>query len=164
MRFTTFIKAYKIALSGISNKVKDWHDVYLSTIELPKEDEIIRFIFSDSYNAAAGSLAISAAINTFQVELHKGGLDSVSKMTSHLLSNEILAKEYVKRKERINEAGRFLILLDCILDNFKKFKTDDYINSARIKDIEFNFESDVSKFTINDSFVYTNGIMTMAGD
>jgi hypothetical protein len=160
MKFITFIKAYKIALDGISNRVKDWHNVYLSTIEFPKEDEVLRFIFSDSYNAATGGLAISAALNTFQVELYKGGLGSVY----HLLPNEILAKEYVKRKEQINEAGRFLILLDCILDNFKKFKTDDYINSACIKDIEFNFESDVSKFTINDSFVYTNGIMTMAGD
>lgn len=164
MKFTTFIKAYKIALSGISNKVKDWDNVYLSTIEFPKEDEILRFIFSDSYNASTGSLAISAALSTFQVELYKGGLDPVSEMTHHLLPNEILSKEYVKRKERINEAGRFLILLDCVLDNFKKFKTDDYINSACIKDIEFNFESDVSKFNINDSFIYTNGVMTMAGD
>lgn len=164
MKFTTFIKAYKIALSGISNRVKDWRNVYLSTIEFPKEDETLRFIFSDSYNATTGSLAVSAILNTFQIESYRGGLDSVSEMTSHLLSNEILAKEYIKHKERINEAGRFLILIDCILDNFKKFKTDDYINSALISDIEFNFESDVSKFTINGSFVYTNGVMTMAGD
>ena len=114
MKLTTFIKSYKIALSNINNKVANWKNVYLGDIYFPDNDspDKIVFIFSSGHNMQPGDMGISAAVNTKAVEMMRGGLSTIAEMTYDALDKDVLAREYINRKEKINECGRVMVLLE----------------------------------------------------
>ena len=163
MKLTTFIKSYKIALANINDKVTDWKDVYVGSILLPEKDEnILRFIFSSGYNMQPGDMGISATINISSVEGIKGGLNTIEEMTMQVLDKDILAREYINHGEKINEAGRMMVLLETLLQRIQIMELDRW-ETAEVKSISFNFDKDIAEFEIDDQIIYTNGCLVMFG-
>lgn len=163
MKLTTFIKSYKIALANINDKVADWKDVYVGSILLPEKDEnILRFIFSSGYNMQPGDMGISATINISSVEGIKGGLNTIEEMTMQVLDKDILAREYINHGEKINEAGRMMVLLETLLQRIQIMELDRW-ETAEVKSISFNFDKDIAEFEIDDQIIYTNGCLVMFG-
>ena len=109
MKFTTFIKSYKIAISQINDKVSDWEKVYIGEIIFPNTGNyVIHFIFSSGYNMQPGDLAISVPVNSFNVEQLDGGLNGILQLTNGQYDACTLAREYIDAKEKINDVGRIL--------------------------------------------------------
>ena len=163
MKLTTFTKAYKLALANVGDKVSDWKDVYIGSIIFPDEGEnVLRFIFSSGYNMQPGDMGISAAINLANVEKLKGGLNTIAEMTMDALDKDVLAREYINRGEKINEAGRMMVLLETLLQRLQLMELDRW-ESAEIESIEFNFDKDLAEFDVDDMHIYTNGSLVMFG-
>ena len=163
MKFTTFIKAYKIALSNISGKVSDWKSVYLGDTIFPDDDNMLRFIFTNGYNMQPGDLGISASLDISSVEKFDGGLTTIQQMTMNSLDKDVLAREYINHKEKINEAGRVLVLLETLLLRLQTMYSDTW-ESAEINSLWFNFDKDIAEFNIDNTNVYTNGCLVLFGD
>lgn len=162
MKLTTFIKTYKIALASTTERVSNWNNIYLCEIHFPEDDGKIKFTFSNEYDMKPGAIAISVTIDSFRAESIEGGLKSVSEMMSHILDSNILAREYINHNEKINEAGRMVVLFDTLMQHLK----EDTFNwkDAIIKDVLFNFEDDAAKFLINDKSIITNGCLVLFGN
>jgi len=164
MKLTTFIKAYKIALFNISDKVNEWKGVYIGDIEFPKDNEFkLKFTFSSGYSMQTGDIAISASLNIEHVENLKGGLNTIAQMTTDSLDKDMMAREYINQNEKINEAGRMLVLLETLLSRLQTMKPDKW-ESSIISSVGFNFENDIAEFCIDGSRAYTNGCLLMFGD
>lgn len=164
MKLTTFIKAYKIALFNISEKVIDWKGVYVGGVTFPEDNELkLNFTFTSGYNMQTGDIAISASLNIAHVEMLKGGLSTIAQMTTDSLDKDTMAKEYIKQGEKINEAGRMLVLLETLLSRLRTMKPDAWEDSI-ISSVVFNFDNDTAEFCIDGSRIYTNGCLLMFGD
>ena len=165
MKFTTFIKAYKIALFNVNEKVSSWKNVFLGSIFFPeKDDNTVRFIFTSGYNMQAGDIGISATLNVENIEnLPKGGLSTIAEMTSDALDKDVMAREYINNGEKINEAGRMLVLLEILLSRLQTMEPDTW-ESAEIDSIIFDFDKDIAEFSIDNKRVYTNGSLVLFGD
>lgn len=163
MKFVTFIKAYKIALFNISKNISSWKSVYLNDIIFPTKDDILKFVFTDASNPQLGSMGVSAAINIENVERMNGGLSTINEMTDNILDKDNMAREYVNRSEKINEAGRILVLLETLLSRLQAVEPDTWERSE-ISNLSFNFEDDNAIFSIDNYTVYTNGILVMFGN
>lgn len=165
MKFTTFIKAYKLALFNISEKVSSWKDVFLGNVVFPEnDDKIIKFIFTSGFNMMPGDMGISAALNIESVEnLPKGGLSTIAEMTSGDIDKDVMAREYISKGEKINEAGRVLVLLETLLSRLQTIEPDKW-EYADISSVGFNFDKDTADFNIDGTIVYTNGSLVMFGD
>lgn len=167
MKLTTFIKAYKIALSNINDKVASWKSVYVGSILLPeKNDPRLAFIFSTGHDMQAGELAMSVSLNENSLDRLDNtskGLDSVSEITKNALDKDVLAREYKSRCEKINEAGRFVIVLEVLLDRLKSVEPDSWSDSD-VSEIYFDFNKDLAEFCINGSRVYTDGQLLLLGE
>jgi hypothetical protein len=102
MKLTTFIKAYKIALCNVSEKVSSWKSVFIGGIFFPENDNnTLKFIFTSGYSAQPGDIGISATLNIENVEnLPKGGLSTIAEMTSDAFDNDIMAREYINNGEK----------------------------------------------------------------
>ena len=163
MKLTTFIKSYKIALANINDKVADWKDVYVGSILFPEKDEdILQFIFSNGYNMQPGDTGISATINISRVEDIKGGLNTIEEMTMQVLDKDVLAREYINHAEKINEAGRMMVLIETLLQRLKIMESETW-ESADVKSVLFDFDKDIAEFEIGNKTVYTNGCIVMFG-
>ena len=163
MKLTTFIKSYKIALANINDKVADWKDVYVGSILFPEKDEdVLQFIFSSGYNMQPGDIRISAAVTISRVEGIKGGLNTIEDMTMHILDKDVLAREYINHDEKINEAGRMMVILETLIQRLKIMEQETW-ESADVKSVIFDFDKDIAEFDIDDKTVYTNGCITMFG-
>ena len=163
MKLTTFIKSYKIALANINDKVADWKDVYVASIQFPEKDEdVLQFIFSSGYNMQPGDIAISATISLSRVERIKGGLNTIEDMTMQILDKDVLAREYINHCEKINEAGRMMVILETLLQRLKIMESETW-EHADVKSVLFDFDKDIAEFDIDNSTVYTNGCIVMFG-
>lgn len=158
IKLTTFIKAYKIALSNIFEKVNKWKSVYLGEVHLPGESEYspedrILFIFSSSSTMDPGSQGIQASLSVAAIEGVNGGLDNIT-----------IAKEYINADKEINEAGRMLIALDNLYQTFKNISEED-CNSVNIKSLWFDFDKGLAVFQtdIFKSPVSTDGKLFLIG-
>lgn len=167
MKFTTFIKAYKIALAHITDQVKEWPRVYLGDITFPGEGDVpedqILFVFSSGYAMQSGDVGLTITLDVQAIEKLRGGLDKVTEKARKTLDVHDLAKWYIGQNSKINEAGRILVLLDVISDQLKAADVSS-IDSATLSHLYFNFDKDLADFGINSSSVITNGSLTMLGD
>lgn len=166
MKFTTFIKAYKLALANMGDKVSSWQSVYLGSIHLPEDnDNKLTFVFSSGYNMQPGDMGISASLNITTLEnvaKSNGGLNTIAKMTSDALDKDVLAREYKLHKEKINEAGRFVVLLEVILDKLYTMEPDKW-SSTNIENVYFDFDKDLAEFDLVDTRIYTDGQLVLLG-
>lgn len=164
MKLTTFIKSYKIALSGISEKVSSWPSIYLGQCIFPDKSnpEKISFIFSTGHAMQPGDMGISASVSVKAVEQTAGGLNSIAQMTADALDKDVMAREYINQKEKINEAGRVMVLLETLLTRLQALEPDTW-EDAVLNDIAFNFDKDLANFRINNSDIYTNGSLVLFG-
>ena len=165
MKLTTFMKAYKIALSNIGDRVKDWSNVYLGDVQFPDDDrpDRITFVFSTGHDMQPGDMGLSAALPIIAVESLKGGLNSIAKMTMDALDKDCLAREYINRKEKINDCGRVMVLLETMLERLKVMEEDRW-GSAEITNIFFNFDKDLAEFIVDGMTIYTNGSLVLLGE
>ena len=163
MKLTTFIKSYKIALANINDKVADWKDVYVVSILFPEKDEdVLQFIFSNGYNMQPGDIGISATINISRVDEIKGGLNTIEEMTMQVLDKDVLARKYINHGEKINEAGRMMVLLEALLQRLKVVESETW-EHPDVKSVLFDFDKDIAEFEIDNKTVYTNGCIVMFG-
>lgn len=164
MKLTTFIKAYKLALYNVGDRVAEWKNVYLGSTFFPEKDEkILRFILTSGYDMQPGDMGISATLNIDNVENLKGGLKTIAEMTTDALDKDVMAREYINKGEKINEAGRVLVLLETLLSRLQMAEPDTW-ESAEINSVFFNFDKDIAEFNIDGTTIYTNGSLVMFGD
>ena len=83
-------------------------------------------------------------------------------MTMHILDKDVLAREYINHGEKINEAGRMMVLLETLLQRLKIMEPETW-ESADVKSVLFDFDKDIAEFEIDGKTVYTNGCITMFG-
>ena len=145
MRLLTFIKAYKIALYSISEKVSKWKDVYLGDVYFPGEHDIpdtrVGFLFSNSQTMEPGAIGLSVALDIFGVE-------------------NISGKPVIK----INDAGRVIVILDGLITQLESI-LDTGIESVHISSMSFNFDEDLAILKLNAfrDEIYTNGNLILFG-
>lgn len=163
MKFTTFIKAYKLALSNIGSRTASWKGVYLGDVHFPENNNRLVFIFSSGPFMELGDIGMSATLNIDSVEKLDGGLNSIAKMTGDALDKDVMAREYLSKNEKINECGRIMVLLETLLDRFKTVEPDKW-ESADIESVFFNFDKDLAEFSVDGVKIYTNGSLVLFGD
>lgn len=155
MKLSTFIKSYKIALSEIYNKVKDWNRVYLGEFEFFEDSNIVTFTFSSTPDMEENSIGLKVSFNIHAISAISDGVEKIA-----------VAKEYINKDSQINDIGRFLLVLE---------NTYNQINSMDgefdFKDLNFNLAKDVAVFNFivtDDSkyrlSVYSDENMSMFGD
>ena len=165
MKLTTFIKSYKLALANMGEKVAEWSNVFLGSIHFPEDDDKLTFIFSSGYNMQPGDMGISASLKLSTLESlakSKGGLNSIAAMTSNALDKDVLAKEYKLHKEKINEAGRFVVLLEVLIDKLQTMEPDN-LENIELKNVYFDFDKDLAEFDIDTTRIYTDGQLVLIG-
>lgn len=154
MKFTTFLKAYKIILSDIDKKVKDWDRVYLNTISF--DENTLQLIFSNSKLMEAGAMALQTSVNYFMIEKIKFGLDKLA-----------ISKEYADTVNEVNDVGKFLAILDFMLSQLNDMTEN--INNIILLDAYFDLDKDLAIFDLeiidnSNPFkitAYTDGKITM---
>lgn len=154
IKLTTFIKAYKIALSSISNKASKWDKIYLGEADFSNQENII-FIFTNRSASEAGALGISASLNIELVEKLKGGLSNIS-----------VSKDYINTGAEINEAGRMLIVLDNLFQTLANMEEPEFCENIKVKSISFDFDKDLTIFN-TDVFkepISTDGRLVLIGN
>lgn len=163
MNFITFIKAYRIALYKISENVKQWKAIYLADVTLPDSDNSLNFVFSDTYSIGVGSKGFSIALkaeNIKNIEDANIELDSLFGTEDNPLSADVVARSYIARKEKINEAGRIGVILEKVLTLWKILCPDTW-KDTQIKYIYFNDEDDLLEIELDSEKVYTDGNLIM---
>ena len=156
IKLTTLIKAYKLALSNLGEKVGKWGKVYLGEVRFigEKVPDSIVFTFSNSSTMEPGAMGISAALNIELVEKLKGGLESIT-----------IAKDYINKSLEINEAGRMLVVLDNLFTTLSNMGPD-FWEDAMVKDVYFDFDKDLAIFD-TDIFkapISTDGHLVLIGN
>ena len=66
MKFTTFIKAYKLVLSDIEKKVRDWNRVFITKVSF--DDEKLKMVFANNKDMSPGTIAMQTAVNYLTIE------------------------------------------------------------------------------------------------
>ena len=153
IKLTTFIKAYKIVLSNISDKVSKWDKVYLDSVDFDNSENVI-FTFTSSSVREVGVMGISAGLNIELVEKIKGGLEKIT-----------ISKEYINTGAEINEVGRMLIVLDNLFQTLTNMGPD-FWEDAKIKSIDFDFDKGLAIFE-TDIFkapISTDGRLVLIGN
>lgn len=165
MKLTSFIKAYKVALSNLGPKVEHWQNVYLGCVDFPNESNQFRivFTFSSGYLMSPGDLGITAAVSLYSIEQLKGGLDSVMAITNGEVDKDTIARKYIERKEKINECGRVVVLLETLLNKVAEAEPDTW-RDASITDMSYNFDQDTAMFCVNGVKIYTDGCLILLGE
>lgn len=157
MRLLTFIKAYKIALYSISEKVSKWKDVYLGDVYFPGEHDIpdtrVGFLFSNSQTMEPGAIGLSVALDIFGVENISGNIESLT-----------LSNGSIKPEIKINDAGRVIVILDGLITQLESI-LDTGIESVHISSMSFNFDEDLAILKLNAfrDEIYTNGNLILFG-
>lgn len=157
MRLLTFIKAYKIALYSISEKVSKWKDVYLGDVYFPGEHDIpdtrVGFLFSNSQTMEPGAIGLSVALDIFGVENISGNIESLT-----------LSNGSIKPEIKINNAGRVIVILDGLVTRLESI-LDTGIESVHISRMSFNFEEDLAilKLSAFKDEIHTDGNLILFG-
>ena len=154
VKLITLIKAYKLALSNISNKIPDWNRVYLGSVKFSPTDkpDTISFIFSNSNMMEPGAMGLSAALPIESVELFTGGLDSIA-----------VAEEYANNCSEINDIGKMLLVFDKLCKHLQSLASD--ISEVLISEMYFNYEKNlvVIQTSILKEPIYTDGNLFLIG-
>lgn len=133
MKFTTFLKAYKIILSDIDKKVRDWDRVYLNTILF--DENTLQLIFSNSKSMEVGAIALKAAIDYFMIDRLKFGLEKLA-----------ISKEYADAINEINDVGKFLATLDFMLSQLNNMTED--ANNINLLSAYFDLDKNLAVFDL----------------
>ena len=170
MKLTTFIMAYKIALHNIGSKVASWKSVYVGSIYFPEENEDrLAFIFSTGHDMQAGEMALSVSLkksSLSNLKTDNGGLNNIADMNgiNNALDSDLLAREYKSHGEKINEAGRFIVLLEILLNRLQAAYPDSW-EDMEVNEIYFDFNKDLAEFCMGGkSRIYTDGQLVLFGD
>lgn len=154
MKFTTFLKAYKIILSDIDKKVRDWDRVYLNTISF--DENTLQLIFSNSKLMETGAIALRTAVDYLMIDRLKFGLEKLA-----------ISKEYADAINEINDVGKFLATLDFMLSQLNNMTED--INNINLLSTYFDLDKNLAIFDLeiiddHNPFkltAYTDGKITM---
>lgn len=155
MKLSTFIKSYKIALTSVCDKVSDWKAMFIGSITFPDEtDNRITFIYSNSCDMEPGSMGISASLSIPSIESISGGLDSFSHLSKH-----------ISQDTKINDSGRFLIILSNLSNRLKDLFGDDWVN-VKVSHVWFNPDRGFAYFELDrfKTTVQTDGFLFLFGD
>jgi hypothetical protein len=183
MKLTSFIRSYKLALSTVCERSHNWKKIYVCKIVLPDKDESnkVEFVFSPKPIIESSDIGMSVSIKVGSIykmsmpstDLLLSCVNNEIIMTNDLINKEDISKEYINKKEKINDSGRFLIILENLLSKLEESHNEEVqpsffepalIESDMIDSISFNFEDDLAIFSINESNIYTNGSLTLFSD
>lgn len=156
MKLTTLIKAYKIILSDIEKKVRDWNRVFVT--EISYDNESVKIVFSNSQTMEYGAIAMRTAVNRFMLER--------INFESTKLS---IADSYANVIDEINDVGKFLVILDFVILQVTKM-VEDIDNDVNVHDVYFDLEKNLAVFNlairdndgeIIDLTIHTDGKIAM---
>lgn len=155
MKLTTLIKAYKIILSDIEKKVRDWNRVFVTDISY--DNDSVKIVFSNSQMMESGAIAMRTAVNRFMLEQINFELTRLS-----------IADSYANVVDEINDVGKFLVVLDFVILQVTKM-VEDIDNDVTVHDVYFDLEKNLSVFNLairdNDEIIdltiHTDGKIAM---
>lgn len=155
MKLTTLIKAYKIILSDIEKKVRDWNRVFVTDISY--DNDSVKIVFSNSQLMESGAIAMRTAVNRFMLEQINFELTKLS-----------IADSYANVVDEINDVGKFLVVLDFVILQVTKM-VEDIDNDVTVHDVYFDLEKNLSVFNLairdNDEIIdltiHTDGKIAM---
>ena len=169
MKFTTFIRAYKIILSDISKKVKDWDRVFITQAQF--DDSKLQLVFSNSKDMSPGAIALRTTFNYSVVSKNlKWAAFSIDELASGIEKLSI-ADTYANLISEVNDAGKFISILDFVLSQLKDI-VGDVENDVQMLDVYFDTVNNLVVFglSLTDEFetfmvtLRTDGHVTMFSD
>lgn len=155
MKVTTFIRAYKIILSDIEKKVRDWERVFI--IDVSFDSNKLQIVFADNKDMVPGTIAMRTA-------LEYGLVDRLKLGTSKLP----IISAYADAIDEVNDVGKFMSVLDFTLSQLKTMVNDiekdahllgiyfDTVNNFAVMDLSLTDEFETFKLTLR-----TDGKLTM---
>lgn len=161
MKLITFIKSYKIALFNVCNRVSAWDSVYLGDVTFPDNNDKLTFLFSNGYNLQPNDLGIFSSVSVLEVDKLNVDYKDITKFISDKIDKILLAREYINKHEKINEASRLVVIFGCLLEILQNLYGKSF-DEADISDIDFNFTKDLLRVKLNGTNVYTNGIVLLS--
>lgn len=164
MKFVTFIKACRLAITHIGSRITDWPKTYLGIVYFPDDEnpDRIGFLLSNTYDMESGSSGASISYSIKAIENLDGDPTGIDALTDNIFNSEQLARAYVFHNEKINEYFRVLVLLDVVYNKLK-LMNDNY-NDIEITNIYFDFDKDICYFILDNKTVYTDGNLVLFGD
>lgn len=157
MKFTTFIKAYKLVLSDIEKKVRDWNRVFITKVSF--DDEKLKMVFANNKDMSPGTIAMQTAVNYFTIE---------NCIANALLDKLSISDAYADVVDEINDVGKFLSIMDFVLSQLVNMVKDvdndvqlldlyaDTDNNLVIIDLALTEDNETFKMTLR-----TDGKITM---
>lgn len=161
----TFLKAYKLALSNISDQVNNWKTIFLGNVSLPGDNytpnDRITFIFSNNSYMEPGSLGISASLSIPAIE-------SIKDDTNSILENNYFIKENeFYNNLDVNEAFKLLFIFTKLLKQISNINSED-IKHSFISSFEFDLKDNLIKFYLiinkDKVSICTDGNLFLFGD
>lgn len=157
MKFTTFIKAYKIILSDIEKKTRDWNRVFITGVVI--ESETLKVIFANNKELTPGTIAMQTAINYFALE---------SVASNVLLEKVSMSDAYFSTVDETNDAIKFISVIDFVLSQLKNM-VNSVDNDVQLLDLytDINNNLIVISLALTDEFetfkitLRTDGKITM---
>lgn len=162
MKFTTFIRAYKVILSDISKRIKDWDRVFVTQAQF--DDSKLQLVFSDSKDMSPGAIALRTTFNY-------GAVSKDLKWAALNIGKLSIADTYTNLINEVNDAGKFINILDFVLSQLKCI-VDNVEKDAQMFDLYFDTVNNLIVFglSLTDEFetfmvtLRTDGHVTMFSD
>lgn len=158
MKVTTFIRAYKIILSDIEKKVRDWERVFITDVSF--DSNKLQVVFADNKDMVPGTIVMRTALDYSLVDRLKSGIDKLP-----------ISGVYADAIDEVNDAGKFISVLDFTLSQLKTMVNDiekdsrllgiyfDTVNNLVVMDLSLTEEFETFKLTLR-----TDGKLAMFSD
>lgn len=154
MKFTTFIRAYKVILSDISKRVKDWDRVFVTQAQF--DDSKLQLVFSDSKDMSPGAIALRTTFNYVAVSKDlKWAAFNIGKLS--------IADTYTNLISEVNDAGKFISILDFVLSQLKGI-VDNVEKDVQMFDLYFDTVNNLIVFGLSLTDEYETFMVTLRTD
>lgn len=155
MKVTTFIRAYKIILSDINQKIRDWERVFITNVSF--DSNKLQIVFADNRDMLPGTIVMRTALEYGLVDRLKLGIDKFP-----------ISGAYADAIEEVNDAGKFISILDFTLSQLKTM-VNDIEKDAHLLDVYFDTANNfvIMGLSLTDEFeafkltLRTDGKLTM---
>lgn len=160
MKLVNFINTFKFSLAGTIERVSNWKNIFLWKVDFPlNECDNITFTFCNNASPEPGSLAIASSVSESAIckECKKS---YALKLIDSSYDYFELAKHFKNTNDNINNAGRFLVILDVLSNQINSLLCNCEYD---ITDVNFITDKDLVELIINNKSVLTDGVIINFG-